>query len=149
MRRRELLAGGGTALVAALAGCANALSGGEPPESGETQYRDRELPTQPREVAGTFSIALLEDDREMVAELLHEASPHTAAVAEEYAVETELDFDIPGVEVVSESDRETVCVVELHSADIEEWEHQFRLRPDGGDGPWRVYTIEEPGTATG
>lgn len=149
MRRRELLAGGGAALVASLAGCANALSGGEPPEPSETQYRDRELPVQPRGVAGTFAIALLEDDREMVAELLHEASPHAAAVAEAYAVEAELDSDIPGVEVVSESDRETVCVVELHSADIDEWEHQFRLRPQNGGRPWRVYTIEEPGTTAG
>jgi len=147
MRRRELLAGTGTVLGAALAGCANAISGADPPEPGERQYRDRELPTQPRQVAGTFAIALLEANREMVTTLLHPDSPHTAAVVEEYAVTTELDSDIPGVELVGESDTEAVCVVELHSADIDDWTQQFRLRPADETGAWRVYTIEEPGTA--
>jgi len=144
MRRRELLAGSGAVVVAALAGCANALSGSDPPESGESRYRNREIPTQPRQVAGTFAIALLEGNREMVAELLHADSPHALSVAEEYAVETDLDSDITGVEVLSQSDTETVCLVELHSADIDGWAQQFRLRPENG-GPWRVYTIEEPG----
>lgn len=149
MNRRDLLAGGGAVLGASLAGCVNAMTGSEPPEPDSGAFRDREAPTEPREVAAAFALALLGEDRETVENLLHRGSSLTADVTSEYTVEQELDFDIPGVSLLEESPDEVLALVELHSADIEDWEEQFRLRPEGGEEDeivWRVYDIVESST---